>query len=705
MIGADRDPGGSPDLRFAGFPRRPAGVLLWLLLASPAAGDQVWTATDGVVTLAVDDRLLEGLGLRIVAVRSTAVAPAPRDIGLEPPLHAFAFDAGRMVRFRTRGGRLLGFEAGSSAVTVQGGLAFAAKDPATGEALAPLLLFDFAVDIAPEETRFARLLTADPALPAPLEVHGTSARFDAGARQLVATAGDLRMSQAWAARLGRPELAGLWIGGVDLRLTVSTPDRTEKPAPEPYVPVDTGIDLLLSELYGVASLGHIGFYPNGRSGFSVATSVCNDGGAPIPWNAPMVETHPMIGMAMYRLDAAGRLEMIGTSWMKHGFNALSQDLCSFGCNSSRHDTLDVACSDTYSVINNGTRLYLGPREEVDPYTGSWEACGSWFDDTPVDCQRDYYGDAADLVEHRLEVEDSDLAVAGASFYCEAAYIVAGDRNLGNHIGWRQILPTWVGSAWLTPTVGSGNAPNYGPRVSTWGDLRYTTRVAQDDGEVLLAVRVTDLGGGTWHYEYALFNWRSGRGVRSFDVPVGPANVTNIGFHDVDKDPANDWTVSQAGGRIEWSTTPWASDPSANALRHHTMYNFRFDADRPPVDALALCDIFAPGIAASFSVETRAPAAAVPATARAEANGSPSLSLAGPTSAVLVLDRPAAARLSVIDVTGRTVRVLLDGAAPGGRSEHSWDRRDSRGAAVASGVYFFRLEAEGRASTARTVVVR
>jgi hypothetical protein len=689
-------------LRFAGLPRRLAAILLGPCLASPAAADQIWTATEGVVTLALDDRLLESLGLRIVAERSTAAAE-PSAVGLEPPLHAFAVDAERTVRFRTRGGRLVGFEEGCAAVTVRGGLAFAAERPGTGEALTPLFLFDFAVDVAPEETRFATLRTADPALPAPLEVHGTSAHFDAGARELVAAAGDLRLGRAWAARLGRPELAGLWIGGIDARITASTPDRTEQLAPEPHVPVGTGVDLLLSELYGVASLGRIGFYPNGRSGFAVATSVCNDGTAPIPWDAPMGETHPMIAMAMYRLDAAGRLEMIGTSWMKHGFNALSQDLCSFGCSSSRHDTLDVGCSDTYSVINNGTRLYLGPREEVDPYTGAWEACGSWFDASPADCQRSYFGDAADAVEHRLEVEDSDLAVSGATFYCEAAYVVAGDENIGNHIGWRQIAPTWVGSAWLTPTVGPGNAPNFGPRVSTWGDLRYTTRVAQDDGEVLLAVRVTDLGGGSWHYEYALFNWRSGRGVRSFGVPVGQANLTNIGFHDVDQDPGNDWTVSQAGGRIEWSTSTWASDPSANALRHHTLYNFRFDADRPPVDALALSDIFAPGIAASFSMETRAPAVSVPATVRVEA-GSPSLSLAG-ASAVVVLDRPAPARLSVLDVTGRTVRVLLDGVAPGGRSEHSWDRRDSRGAAVASGVYFFRLEADGRATTARTTVIR
>jgi hypothetical protein len=691
-------------VRFAPLHHHLAGALLAACIVAPGAADPTWTVGEGVVTLSLDARLLEDLGLRIAAVRSAVPAVDPREIGLEPLPLSFALDPARTVRFRTRGGRFAGFEPGFSAPTVRGGVTFAAKHPTTGEALAPLMLFDFAVDVAPEENRFATLRGSDPLLPEPVLVRSTSIRFDPESGVLSATAGDLLVTDAWAARLGRPELAGAWIGGFDLRLLASTPDKIEKPAPEPHVPANSGVDLLFSELYGVASLGRVGFYPNGRSGFSLATSVCNAGTTFIPWNAPMAETHPFIAMSMYRLDSGGRLEMIGTSWLKHGFAALSQDLCALGCASSQHDTLRVGCSDTYSVFNNGTRLYLGPREEVDPMSGAWEACGSWFDASPADCQRDYFGDAADPVEHRLEVDDSDLAVAGAMFFVEASYIVADDSNLDNNIGWRQFTANWIGSAWLTQTVGATNAPNLGPLVSTWGDRRTTTRVAQDDGEVVVAVRVRDLGGGTWRYEYALFNWRSRRGVRSFGVPTGSANVTNVAFRDIDKSAANEWTATVAGGRIEWSTSTWAEDPAANALRHHTMYTFRFDADRPPVAALAECGIFAPGIAVSFSADTRAPAAAVPALAGGGPGGGPTLSLSG-LVAVVVLERRAAAKLSIVDVAGRTVRVLLDGAAPAGRSEHIWDARDASGRAAASGVYFFRLEADGRARSARTVLVR
>jgi hypothetical protein len=39
-------------------------------------------------------------------------------------------------------------------------------------------------------------------------------------------------------------------------------------------------------------------------------------------------------------------------------------------------------------------------------------------------------------------------------------------------------------------------------------------------------------------------------------------------------------------------------------------------------------------------------------------------------------------------------VLADGPFPEGYSEVSWDGRDSGGAEVASGIYFYRLETQG-----------
>jgi hypothetical protein len=56
-----------------------------------------------------------------------------------------------------------------------------------------------------------------------------------------------------------------------------------------------------------------------------------------------------------------------------------------------------------------------------------------------------------------------------------------------------------------------------------------------------------------------------------------------------------------------------------------------------------------------------------------------------------LPRPAHAILSIHDVSGRTVRTLLDGTVTGGRHAVNWDARDGTGRRAASGIYFSRLQ--------------
>ena len=63
------------------------------------------------------------------------------------------------------------------------------------------------------------------------------------------------------------------------------------------------------------------------------------------------------------------------------------------------------------------------------------------------------------------------------------------------------------------------------------------------------------------------------------------------------------------------------------------------------------------------------------------------------------------RLRVFDVSGRLVRTLVDGAVPGGMRSAAWDGCDDRGAPVASGVYFYRLEAPGYTQTRKTALVK
>jgi hypothetical protein len=62
------------------------------------------------------------------------------------------------------------------------------------------------------------------------------------------------------------------------------------------------------------------------------------------------------------------------------------------------------------------------------------------------------------------------------------------------------------------------------------------------------------------------------------------------------------------------------------------------------------------------------------------------------------------RLAILDAAGRRVRTLLSGPHGPGARRVRWDGRDDRGARVAPGIYFVRLEAEGRVHGARLVLV-
>jgi hypothetical protein len=67
--------------------------------------------------------------------------------------------------------------------------------------------------------------------------------------------------------------------------------------------------------------------------------------------------------------------------------------------------------------------------------------------------------------------------------------------------------------------------------------------------------------------------------------------------------------------------------------------------------------------------------------------------------------PANVSLRIYDAAGRLVRTLVEGARPAGRYSELWDGRDARGASVASGVYFCRLDAGRFTQTRKMLLLR
>ena len=91
----------------------------------------------------------------------------------------------------------------------------------------------------------------------------------------------------------------------------------------------TGPDVIVGDITGPSNYSAVG----SLEALSLGTYSCNMGTANVLWQANN-NRHPVIGGELYRykvVNGAGRFEQIGRSWLKHGFFALSNNLCCTGC--------------------------------------------------------------------------------------------------------------------------------------------------------------------------------------------------------------------------------------------------------------------------------------------------------------------------------------------------------------------------------------
>ncbi|MEO5989248.1 MAG: FG-GAP-like repeat-containing protein [Candidatus Eisenbacteria bacterium] len=76
-----------------------------------------------------------------------------------------------------------------------------------------------------------------------------------------------------------------------------------------------------------------------------------------------------------------------------------------------------------------------------------------------------------------------------------------------------------------------------------------------------------------------------------------------------------------------------------------------------------------------------------------------------TTIAFTLTRSGPVALTVIDVQGRRLRSLVQGVRAAGEHRLDWDSRDQDGKRVEAGIYFLRLEAEGRSLHRKVAVMR
>ncbi len=369
----------------------------------------------------------------------------------------------------------------------------------------------------------------------------------------------------------------------------------------------SGQDLIIGDSNNLVMVGREG----SQASFGSESVMCNGGTEPLDWFANPDPRHPMMAFNIFRLDS-DRLIQIGGSWIKHGWSSAQADACGFGCNPSPTSTYTgVGCSDTYGAAGNAAQINMGPRSEIDPWSGGFVYEGSYLQ-----------SDAGpwDQVEQRLTVEDDDLDPTlhpGSTWISEVSVVHPGDIDHTTNHAWEPIgVSGSPGGNW---SMDMSAESQLGTVQAAWpgASIEVVQPVPAIDGRCYLAHKVTDNGDGTWHYEYSIYNHDMGRNAGSFMIPVAAnVEVTNIDFfaptiHNVFFSN-DDWTAVRDAEGITWSTTDHASGASANPIRWGFLYNFGFDADAAPETGIAILGVHSPSAIPFIEAEVATPPTAPPA---------------------------------------------------------------------------------------------
>ncbi len=584
--------------------------------AKGSAAAQHWSAWGGTVGVRWNRELAADIGLRL----SAATARHAELSWLEHE----TFDLRQVgsLEFKVRNGNLHRFVGGS--LQARGG--YVLDTPA-----GPIDLRDFR--LLPRDDDSMRLDLVGAGGKAWFYIDRLMYELIDGQQRLAVRTMDLRISAELAQRLGHPEVAGWAIADMELITTVVRQGLDPEPQASGFKwagqPVKNGpanavyeADLFMlqfSSQYsrcdgcsGIGGNGRVVFTPsstlrNNVNHGSVQVTVAGDPlgtssalyAADIPWwnkfsgnQAPYGnDQHPYLIWNLYRFNADGSIDQIGRSGVKHAFLTTNTNCLD---NPGNSHVLGRGCYDTYSVGNNDTNNALGPRSEIIPATNQWGRCGSIYD---LNCDGLANASGNGNYDQRLVVRESQFsgpAQAGASYLFESWYLAREDVNILNSMATQRATFSYSGALW---NVGGQDQHRLGPAIDRWvdpaapGPNAGSVAIRSAEGQVKVAARATELGGGLWRYHYAVMNLDfarartqgaepnlrvlSNRGLNSFSVPVGSATISDLRFGDGDLDAANDWTGSVAGGDLRWVA------PVGESLDWGTLYRFSFTANRGP----------------------------------------------------------------------------------------------------------------------------
>ncbi len=330
---------------------------------------------------------------------------------------------------------------------------------------------------------------------------------------------------------------------------------------------------------------------DGIAAYSYGYATCNLGDAPLIYQAN-TNNHPLWTQNLYRLKD-GLFQQIGLGHVVHGFFALEQNLCT-PCSPVGSGNLGPGCSDVSGSGIAGSQAQLGPRWQINPFTGAFPF--PFFNSQPIPA----------TIGRRVQtlVGDVDPALnQGAMYWAEVQIVAVGETNefdRDNNASSRRIQ--------FSPTL----MPSYVEAVQrevsaleAWAALDPDVYLGEisEEGDLHIASRAYDNGDGTWLYVYVLHNQNNARGARAFEFDIGSGTVSDVNFHSpfyhsgdgmngvtIPNDP---WAFSFIDEKVRWETQTFDENPNANALRWATAYTFWFTSTREPLVSEAEITMFKP----------------------------------------------------------------------------------------------------------------
>ncbi len=382
-----------------------------------------------------------------------------------------------------------------------------------------------------------------------------------------------------------------------------------QPGSDPCANPSIGPDVIIGDITSIQNANSF----QGLDSFTLGTTACNVGDTVLNWFGP-TNLHPVISETFYKfkfVDGAGRFEQVGLSWLKHGFASDTGSLCCTCQNPGNNQIMGVGCSDPYSASQSGAQSTLSPRWQVNAHTGVFPFPGAnptWGGSTARRCE--------------VALTDLEVSAGTTHYYAECTYVTQDDAAAGNNnnnCSYKEIAVTGGPTNYTFATLGTTTRAV--PAITLWPVLDAGTTLTNvqvpGDGLFVVGSHATSLGGGLYHYEFAVHNMNADRAAGTFSVPVPPtALVTNIGFHDVThrngdgagniSQTSADWPGVFAGGAVTWAAETEAQNPNANAIRWACTYNFRFDADIAPMSGSVTVGLWKAGSPADFTAAAQVP---------------------------------------------------------------------------------------------------